>query len=300
MAKIYIDKLSELIQNENVSSVRLVNREEKFDTFHSIAKTDKPTYGNMANIAPAFLSPGAKIIYDNVTTPEKHMLLSEGFAKDNEYINKSEEKEANDLYYEELTKSELGYYMESYICDNLTCPNCGKKLLKYLRKNMPLVDLICENAINHLSNGLCYLWQVKTTVESEHYFSNDHLTITKNGYANIMLGITPNTEHEIKMLQIGFICINLFKENDHIYSIDKSRSFILIPELRHRDSNDNYYRVDRQSDDKLIVQWNMRLVKMTFFNALLTTFSKVNTNLVYEEVDKRISPIFRNAKKLFN
>jgi hypothetical protein len=296
MAKIYIDKLSELIQNENVSSVRLVNREEKFDTFHSIAKTDKPTYGNMA---PAFLSPGAKIIYDNVTTPEKHMLLSEGFAKDNEYIDKSEEEELGDLYYEELTKSELGYYMESYICDNLRCPSCGNRLLKFVRKNMPLVDLICENATDHFLQNLCYLWQVKTTVDSENYFSNDHLTMTKNGYTDIILNITSYLNNDIKKLQIGFICLHLVLENDHLYHIDKSKSFILNPELRITEPKDYYYRVVSQTTDKLTIEWNTNLVKMTFFNSL-ETLPKINTNFIYQDVNKKISPLFRDAKKLFN
>jgi hypothetical protein len=82
MTNNYIDRLSELLKTENVSSVRLVNRDENSD----ITKFDKPTYGNIANMLPSFLSPGAKIIYDNVTTPEKQMLLSDGFNKDNRYI----------------------------------------------------------------------------------------------------------------------------------------------------------------------------------------------------------------------
>jgi hypothetical protein len=291
----YIDNLSKLLQHENVSSVRLVNRDENFD----IATLDKPTYGNTTTKKSSLLSPGAKIIYDNVSTPEKEMLLSYGFNEDNKYIDKSEEKELRDLYYEELTKTELGYYMESYVCDNLRCPNCGNKLLKFLRKNMPLVDLICENAMDHLSNNLCYLWQVKTTIESENYFSNYHLTMTKNGYANIMLGIKPDVEHDIKMLQIGFICIHLVREDDHTYHINKSKSFILNPELRILTPDEHYYHVVSQTTDKLEVRWNPMLVKMIFFNVLRYTLPIINTNYVYQEVDKRMSPIFKGAKKLF-
>jgi hypothetical protein len=243
--------------------------------------------------SPSTLTPFTKNIYNSIPIEDRSPFLHD-ITKEQDKINKDYVHELNDPFNLELTKSKLGFYMEDYLCDKLPCPICHGKLYKFVRQNMPMVDLICENAKLHLLNNQCFLWQVKTTVESDEYFDKTKkiINIPNNIYGNLVL----NPDVSYRHLQIGFICMHLNDTGDgYRYIINNDKSFILKP----NDGSFRCYLQAMSSINKISITWNpdcvveMQLPQIDY---------RVNTNDIYINTGQNKNPLdtsVGNLSKIF-
>ena len=272
-------KFNKTLINTMVTSVRLVNSEDKENKFDNKVDLSQITH----TFSPSSLTPFTKSLYQSIASIDKNNFLID-IGKDQPKINKSLMVDVNDPYNEVLTKSKLGFYMEDYLCDKLVCPYCNGKLYKFVNQNMPMVDLICENAKQHVIEKNCCLWQVKTTVESFDYFdkSRGFISIPNNQYSIIVL--TPH--QDFSYLQLGFICIFLNTTTDeHRYKINYNNSFFLKP------LTDSFRCYSFSSDigNKIAIRWE----PTCFLSDInLPNIGKiVDTNEVYSNTLKYKNPL---------
>lgn len=249
--------------------------------------------------SPSSLTPFAKAIYNSANTEERLTLL-DGFNDDQIYIDKHSDKN-DEIYNELLTNSKMGFYMEDYVCEKIRCPMCGDKLYKFAISNMPLIDMICTNALRHSTNKECYLWQVKTTVDNDTYFNKleNYITIPNNRYSDMIININTTSSNHHKEIQIGFICIHLQQHNvdEHKYTIIKNKSFVLIPNINLIGPTLTYYEIMLRLKNKLIIKWNQLSVIQ---NDLLTDDIHIDTNNVYKNSTMYINPLNKMPQLLFH
>ena len=239
------------------------------------------------------LSPMGKQIYKTASEEDKPYLLPL-LLKDTNDVEEQEMKDyENDPdYIEKMENNGLGYYMEKFMSFYGICPVCKQNTLrKYNMSNMPVVDLICINRKYHIANGGCFLYQVKTTVESDTLFSNIYFN-KKN--KTIMIGskrfgynshvIKGDDDHNKKLLTIGYICLYLIKDtqNDHKYRISKTNSLVLIPDL-HNNTNEYYYEYVKVIMNKNVITWNSNLVLIDNIDSLLQNNLNVDTTKFFNE-----------------
>ena len=276
-------EFTQRLVNEMVTDVTLGNLETQSNNLVDLSQV-------VHNFTPSSLTPSTKTIYNSISSAEKMRFLSD-ISQDQNKIDKSLSHELNDPFNLELTKSELGFYMEYYLCDKLRCPYCNSKLLKFFKQNMPMVDLICANAKHHVESKLCCLWQVKTTVASDNYFNltSKIISIPYNSYSQIVI----NPVEEYRHLQIGFICIYLNESSDgYRYNINYEKSFILRPKI-------NSFRCYREMNNdrrKMFITWNDEC-----FNDpknIPNIGIGINTNEVYYDTDKIKNPLDESVGKL--
>ena len=281
------NKFNDRLIHEFVASVRLANIEKEREKDNLV---DLSILKN--NYSHSSLTPFTKSIYESIASVDKTQFLND-IAIDQEKVDKSLIRELSDTYNLELSKSKLGFYMEDYLCDKLLCPYCSGKLLKFVKQNMPMVDMICENAEDHVKSGICCLWQVKTTVASFDYFNrNDQLiTISNNIYSQIV--IEPSKEY--KHLQIGFICIYLDElADEYRYRINYKNSFMLKPFV------EGFKCYSRVLNDKrkISITWDSKCIKEPI--DLPYIGYSINTNEVYFMNDKLKNPLDRSIGNLSN
>jgi hypothetical protein len=147
----------------------------------------------------------------------------------------------------------LGKIIEIYISINFLCPYCNKcSLSLYCKSNMPIIDLVCKNA-THPNNKVKY-FQVKSTNNMNtnmdtwysyftNYSNNEKIQLkvsTINPMSLVIHSIKPKSSY--KELAIGYICIKYWydSENKRII-IDKSYSFIVLPNITIDNSDEQYY-----------------------------------------------------------
>lgn len=131
-----------------------------------------------------------------------------------------------------------GKNIECWVADNMNCPCCGEKTLRrYVRDNMPCIDLICTNQKHDFVDGVKF-FQVKSksfNVTNELY-KNFDLEKKQIHTGSKAIG---KYIHDIKIqndyytLLIGYICIEYIKEikePDEIIRILPS-SFIVLPKI---------------------------------------------------------------------
>jgi len=168
----------------------------------------------------------------------------------------------------------LGKIIEIYISINFSCPYCNKcSLSLYCKPNMPIIDIQCKND-THPNDKVKY-FQVKSsnnmnTVMTKWYgcyftnYSDDNNKKIQFKVSNInpmsivIHSINPKSSY--KKFAIGYICIKYWydSENKQII-IDKSSSFIALPNITINDSDEQYYIHDVHNIPKNIIEVNRKL-----------------------------------------
>lgn len=268
-----IVKLYELFFTKPISTTILLNRE------HTPQPYQQQQQQNL-------LSPMSKQIYQSAYTPDKPKLLQE-FIKDDLAIETLEQQQYKDDpdYQEKLENGGLGFYMESFIAFHGLCPLCGQKTLrKYIRSNIPVVDLICINKSYHEANNSCFLFQIKTTL-SDLYFnkSQQYIMVGSKQFGYNSHIVKGSDDIKKKTIVIGYICISLDRNilDNTKYKINKQKSFVLIPNLLNTKS-ENYYEYTQSIMNKNVIKWNNNLVNMYNITNVLNV-SDVNTMEIFNE-----------------
>ncbi len=238
------------------------------------------------------LSPDGKLLYERAHKDDQAKLL-EYLVKDTRIVENMEIVEyMNDPDYQEKMENHmLGFYMENFISCYGICPVCGQNTLrKYSMSNMPVVDLICINFDYHFNNGGCFLYQVKTAIDS-NYFTKTHVTVGSKRFGYNSHIVKGNDDNNKKFIVIGYICLYLTQDenkNDNTkYKIKKSESFILIPDLENT-LNEHYYSYGINSYGinsygKNIIRWNSKLVKLDKIDKCISKMN-VNKNEQFDEI----------------
>lgn len=131
-----------------------------------------------------------------------------------------------------------GKNIECWVADNMCCPCCGaKSLRRYVRDNMPCIDLVCSNQEHKFADGVKF-FQVKSkssTVIYEPYknfnFDTKQIHTGSKGIGQYSHSI--ETFGDYYTLLMGYICIEyrkIVKEPNEIIEI-LSSSFIVLPKI---------------------------------------------------------------------
>ena len=147
-----------------------------------------------------------------------------------------------DTPFNQIDGSEMGVYIESWICSNFFCPGCEQyTLYKYSHPNMPVVDVACVNPEHILSHGPRY-YQIKATGNRSGgmpYFTRRPILYSPTGYIKVGSKRYGKFSHEVlvtdsnedKELVVGYICISYTDNGNMKITINPDESFILIPNL---------------------------------------------------------------------
>ena len=144
-------------------------------------------------------------------------------------------KKQNDAY---IDISNNGKVIECWIGDNMYCPCCkSKSLRRYVKDNMPCIDLLCVNSEHKFIDGVKF-FQVKAKLKGIKYIQyqnfNYDLKLIHTGsreigqYANSI-----TIDDEYNMLAFGYICVEydkIIKLNEEYIKI-LSSSFIVLPKI---------------------------------------------------------------------
>lgn len=131
-----------------------------------------------------------------------------------------------------------GKNIECWVADNMRCPSCGvKSLRRYVRNNMPCIDLVCSNPEHKFIHGVKF-FQVKSklsTITYEPYKNFNYKTkqIHTGSKAIAQYPHSIETMGDYYTLLMGYICIEyrkIIKEPNEIIEILPS-SFIVLPKI---------------------------------------------------------------------
>lgn len=241
------------------------------------------------------MTPMSKMIYDSVSTCKKDSILRDMMIDDN-YIDDINELDPD--YLEKLENNELGFYMEDFVCHNMRCPICNKKSLrKYSVKNMPVVDVICINSDKH--DREIKLFQIKTTLDNG-YFDRKKCTLLTGSkkYGYMCHEISGKDNAERKNLLVGYICINMTEVADNKYRISKTKSFVLVPNIRD-ENNQKYfsYTGKKAHFNNEILIWNPDMSNVYNINKFIDNMD-VDATIIYNISDIVLNPYDRVAQKL--
>jgi hypothetical protein len=187
-------------------------------------------------------------------SPQSKLYVSRLFEEDDKLLEKMDkEEEELDKIYTYFENQEVGTYLELWVCANIRCPGCMRKLLKYKSLSQPVVDVKCSNpSHNILYHGPKY-YQIKATEQNKvmygkKYFSKDeyYIKVGSKRFGYNAHNIKLSDSLEIKKILIGYICLEYKRPNPdtRFIILDKEKSFIVKPYITKRLKTgeiDNYY-----------------------------------------------------------
>lgn len=224
------------------------------------------------------ITPISKMILSTLSPDSKSKML-EDLRRDDLFIMDKEEKtdQLDPDYQEKMSNNGLGFFMENYVSWYGLCPLCGQHTLrKYLNSNVPVVDFVCINVDYHLSNNLCFLFQLKISLAEDYFnFINRSITVGSQKYGLIPHTVRGSDDITHKILVPGYICVKLrYKpdENMQVYQIDNIKSFVLIPDYSNM-SNVSYYKyVDNMNKyGKNVITWNSLMMSQYPIQSVILT-----------------------------
>lgn len=266
----------------------------------TLIEPSSPTKTKKIDINQYELSPSAIAIYES-TSPKSKPYILEGLISDKKAIENMEfQAELSDPdYQDKMENNGLGFFMEDYISAHGFCPVCGgKTLCKYLRSNIPVVDLVCTNTDFHLQNDKCFMFQVKISVSNDYFNFDKKILMIGSKKFGIISHIHKGTDDITKKIVMpGYICIKLNKHPTKIqtYIIDQKISFVLVPDYQNN-SNEYYYKYLDNSTiynrfNKNILTWNTNMIN-TFKLSHILPITTINYEYYSEnEIKNPYSPL---------
>ncbi len=254
------------------------------------------------------LSPDSKTIVLAESVSNRQSLIND-IMKDNIKIDSIIKKlDSMDDDYSYTLASEVGNFMELWICANMKCPGCKKgKLFKYISSNMPVIDIRCDNPEHNLLHHGPLFYQVKATEKNTNflgtkYFTRQPIKDYPSGYIKVGSKKLGQFSHSVstvesienKYIVIGYICITYtYSTNRRLINIDLNDSFVVIPNLAFQArtrTNDYYYKYIPNSLNLSMISFNpdTNIVNVLSFNDLaskdgysLGLFKNINLDKKY-------------------
>ena len=286
----------------NISGYTLRNREMLKQKRDSFEKKDVYYYSDEA-------------ILQNVT-PRSRENLVDMFAEDDETRALFEDfaREAqDDVEFKPALESQIGVFLELYLCSFVNCPICGSQLYKYALPFQPVVDLYC-NSKTHPIN----LFQVKSRniASKSKYFDIPKRTIHVGSYRYGEMvhrikpsDIIPNTDEYILKSLIGYICIEYELDYDNYrIKVSKDTSYIIIPRVDGLLDTINdfyyYYKNIKPPSSHNIIMFNPNNMHIQNFNQIYEDYFNDTIYLGQQyDLDKATTPFRLNSdlpRRLFH
>jgi hypothetical protein len=221
--------------------------------------------------------------------------------------------DSNDPEFTYTLASEVGIFLEYWVCVNIKCPICMGELHKYILTNMPVIDVKCSNEKHTFNMGPKY-FQIKASDEDSallyftlnSFFDQEHgfITVGSRNPGNFSHRVKPSEAIQIrheddKKLLIGYICIEYkyYSANKRYIKLNLHKSFILLPKLKIASkiliNNDYYYKYIQTITGKPTIIYNPEFVQMRRFESLTDDLLKkvlnskkqiiINLDTIYEE-----------------
>ena len=163
--------------------------------------------------------------------------------------------EQNPLY---INYDNNGKIIECWVADNMYCPCCGfKSLRRYVKDNIPCIDLMCINPEHEFKNGVKF-FQIKAKSKYIVYPRNKNFDYSlkqiHTGSKAIGQYIHDISKgEELYGLLIGYICIEYEKiirePNELIRILDSS--FIILPQIDIIESKVLFSNINKRYNDQL-------------------------------------------------
>ncbi len=258
-----------------------------------------------------FLSPKSIDLVWAESVSNRQALVND-IIRDNDKIDAiMSEIESQDDDFTFSISSEVGNYMELWICANLKCPGCRVgKLFKYISSNMPVIDVRCVNPAHDLLEHGPIFYQIKTTEKYTtflglKYFTRQPINNYPSGYIKVgskkvgiySHSITTADSIENKFISIGYICVTFkYLTNRRRINIDLNDSFVVIPNLNYYSrtrKNSYYYKYIPNSLNYSIISFNpnINIVRVLTFSELAlrdgyvpTIFKNINLDKKYKTI----------------
>ena len=253
--------------------------------------------------------------------PEEAAKYIKDYLQEKKYIEIIEKGQADtDPDYKYTSNTEVGAYVELWVCANMKCPICNGELVKYTLLNMPVIDIKCINSKHKYNMGPKF-FQIKATEQNNAfpYFTLNPFLNNTNGFivvgsrrlGELSHSVKPSDSDKQKQILIGYICLT-YKYSDTTkrnIRLTRKQSFILIPQITVdtkiiTDANDYYYKYVDNIYKKPVITFNEVFVKVILFSNMNdVNFKKqvitdnaiiINLDIMYSETiitdNKIISP----------
>ncbi len=257
------------------------------------------------------LSPASKKMIKAENSSNRQALIYD-ILRDDQKIETIEKKlNSMDEDFSFTLPSEVGNFMELWLCANMRCPGCKVgKLYKYVSSNMPVIDIRCVNPEHDLLNHGPLFYQIKATEKytnflGRKYFTRQPIINYPSGYIKVgskRFGIFSHNIKTIdsledKYISIGYICVTYkYLTNKRHINIDLNDSFIVIPNLNYSSrtrSGDYYYKYIPNALNIVMISFNPdpNIVRVLTFNDFITSnsynphlFKNINLDNEYKTV----------------
>jgi hypothetical protein len=238
-------------------------------------------------------------------TPGSKTNLLGLISKDTQRVNLiTKEQEKLDKLYKQYYDSELGVFIERWICSKIKCPGCKKgKLLKFVNSSFPVIDVKCDGKNHDIEKHGPLYFQIKATngfAKSGLYpnyfdFNKDsdksYIKIGSKRFGSLSHSVRVNSPLDIKKLLIGYICVH-YRTNTETktgslrLSINFDTSFILIPDIAKKEVPENYYTYIDGEPSTITFNKSHFLVASTFAELnLKELFKPIDTNTEFSEIE---------------
>lgn len=210
-------------------------------------------------------------------------------------------QEKHDDLYKQYYDSELGVFIEKWVCSRMKCPGCKTgRLLKYANSSFPVIDVKCEGTNHNIQQHGPLYFQIKATngfAKSgpyPYYFDmkseKPYIKIGSKKFGEFSHSVKVDSPLDRKKLLIGYICINYKTTNSESgslrLSINFGKSFILIPDLSKNGVSENYYTYIDGEPSTITFNVKQFLKATTFADLnLQTLFQPIDTNINFSETD---------------
>jgi hypothetical protein len=232
-------------------------------------------------------SPASERLLESFS-PATRAHLKIDFIKDDKKIEKiTGNSELDDPNYINFnTNPKIGTDLELWVCVNIPCPGCGKKLYKYSSPGMPAIDVKCNNDKHTIEHGPKY-YQIKATESGkkwkglEYFNLKDKYICTGSYRFGYNCHVMTSTDKD-KDILIGYICLAYTKSTtgEHII-LNTTESFILKPNLLFKPKNTEeaswtYYTYLDRTHPR--ITFNLEMFEVIKLSANIN----INTNIVYD------------------
>lgn len=249
-------------------------------------------------------SPGRTAIREYAgLTPRSEKVLDKLITTDTEKIIEIETKQEKlDSLYKQYYDTELGVFIEKWICSKMKCPGCKiGTLLKFVNASFPVIDVKCDGLFHDIQvHGPLY-FQIKATNgfsmsgSYPNYFDLKsqkeeipYIKIGSKKFGELSHSVKVNSSLDTKKLLIGYICVYYNKttsqSGSNILSLNFNKSFILIPDISKTGVSDNYYTYIDGEPATITFDKKQFKVANTFNELKLQDiFKPINTNTEFSE-----------------
>lgn len=182
----------------------------------------------------------------------------------------------------EISATRTGAEIEKMFPKIATCPICREKSFGVFRSNMPVVDLICTNAVKHLEKKECFLWQLKVSSDpNDNYFSkkNKFFIPGSSKKRDEQHFVSASKPLEDKMIVPGYIFLHLKKVRipntdssvkAQKYIVNQNKSFVLSPNYQREDDENYYFKAGVGAYGGFKMSWNETLVDLKLIQSVIS------------------------------